>query len=109
MAVAMLAHGSRWGTSRCAASANHGVSRRLEDSVVVITGARSGAGRATARAFAEHRARLVLVARDEAALAETAAGCREAAAVHVVPTDISDPGDIDRLLEETLDRFGLID
>jgi NAD(P)-dependent dehydrogenase (short-subunit alcohol dehydrogenase family) len=41
--------------------------------VVVITGASAGVGRATAKAFAREGARIGLLARDEAALRETAA------------------------------------
>ncbi len=44
--------------------------------VVVITGGSRGIGRATALRFARAGARLVLVARDDEALASAAAECR---------------------------------
>jgi NADP-dependent 3-hydroxy acid dehydrogenase YdfG len=43
--------------------------RELAGSVIVIVGASSGVGRATALAFAEHHAKLVLTARNEHDLA----------------------------------------
>ncbi len=41
---------------------------RFQDKVVVITGASAGVGRATARAFARERAKVVLIARGQAGL-----------------------------------------
>ena len=48
----------------------------LQEQVIVLTGASSGIGLATARAAAERGARLVLVARNEAALEELAGEIR---------------------------------
>ncbi|HKP70678.1 MAG TPA: SDR family NAD(P)-dependent oxidoreductase, partial [Pyrinomonadaceae bacterium] len=42
--------------------------KRLDEQVIVITGASSGIGLTTARMAAEHGARLVLAARNEEAL-----------------------------------------
>ena len=47
---------------------------------IVITGASSGIGQATAEAFAGHGKRLVLAARDEQALESVADHCRAAGA-----------------------------
>lgn len=63
----------------------------LIDKVIVITGASSGAGRAAAVEFAQYNTKLVLAARNEEALQEAAAECRELGAeVLVVPTDVTD-------------------
>jgi NAD(P)-dependent dehydrogenase (short-subunit alcohol dehydrogenase family) len=60
--------------------------------VVVLTGASSGVGCATARAFEERGSRLVLVARDRRTLDIAAAECEErGGAVRVVPIDVTDP------------------
>lgn len=66
--------------------------RRLRPAVIVITGASSGIGRATAEAFAGPDVRLVLAARREEALKATAAACEaRGAQALVVPTDVTDP------------------
>jgi short-subunit dehydrogenase len=58
---------------------------------VVITGASSGIGRATAEAFARQGARLVLAARDPVALEEVASHCRNLGSeVLTMPVDVGD-------------------
>jgi serine 3-dehydrogenase (NADP+) len=77
------------------------------DKTVIITGASSGIGAATAQAFAAAGANVVLAARDEArlaAVADTIAG-----RALVVPTDVSDRRAVERLVAETVAAFGGID
>jgi short-subunit dehydrogenase len=77
---------------------------------IVITGASSGIGLATALAFARRGDRLVLAARDEASLDGAAARCRaEGADVITVPTDVSREEMIEELARAALDAFGRID
>ncbi|MCG5470376.1 SDR family NAD(P)-dependent oxidoreductase [Micromonospora sp. LAH09] len=76
--------------------------------VVVIVGASSGIGRATARAFAERGDRLVLAARATTTLAEVRAECADVD-VLTVPTDVTEPGALDALADAAIDRFGRID
>jgi short-subunit dehydrogenase len=83
---------------------------RLQDKAVVITGASSGIGKATARLFAEKGARLVLAARRLDALEETAAECRLLGAdAMTVPTDVASEQDVENLARQAVERFGCID
>lgn len=83
---------------------------RLRGAVVVLVGASSGVGRATALAFAEHGARLVLAARSDQALDDIARACRARGAVAlVVPTEVADAAAVDALAEVAMERFGHID
>lgn len=78
--------------------------------VVVITGASSGIGRATAMAFAQRRARLVLAARGTEALERVVAQCqRLGAAAIAVPTDVCDAKAVRALAGAALRQFGGID
>ncbi len=81
-----------------------------EGITVVITGASSGIGRATARLYADDGARLVLAGRDEGTLEAVAVECRgRGAAAIAVPTDVSSETDVDRLADAAVERFGGID
>jgi short-subunit dehydrogenase len=82
----------------------------FRDAVVVITGASSGVGRATALAFAAQGACLVLASRSQEALAEVERDCRQRGGrVLVVPTDIADPAAVERLARLAVQRFARID
>lgn len=84
--------------------------RDLTGAVVVITGASSGIGEATAEAFAREGARLVLAARDLGALETVAARCRalggEAIAVQV---DVTDASAVQALAERAIAFGGAVD
>jgi short-subunit dehydrogenase len=80
------------------------------NAVVVIAGASSGIGKATALAFARGGARLVLAARRAEALEATAAECRRlGAAALAVPTDVTDEVAVQALADAAIAAHGRID
>ncbi len=78
--------------------------------VVVVTGASAGVGRATAQAFARQGAHIGLLARGRAGLegarrdVETLGG-----KALMLPTDVSDPDQVERAAEAVENEFGPID
>ena len=84
--------------------------RKLEGAVVVVTGASSGIGRATALAFAERGARVVVAARRADALEDLARECEAAGGQALtVPTDMTDEAAVAELARRAVERFGRID
>lgn len=83
---------------------------RLKDAVVVITGASSGIGRATARQFARAGSNVVLAARGEKALEKTVKECRKfGVRALAVPTDTTSAQAVEALARHAMERFGRID
>ena len=82
----------------------------IDEQVMVITGASSGIGLATARRAARNGARLVLAARSDEALRELVDEIRREGgqAVHV-EGDVGSEADVQRLGEEARRAFGRID
>lgn len=84
---------------------------RLDDKVAVITGSDSGIGQATAIAFAEEGADVVVNYLDDAAGAESTRVQVEAAGRRavVVQADVGRREDAERLFSEAIDAFGRVD
>ena len=82
----------------------------LEEQVIVLTGASSGIGLATARDAAARGARLVLVARNEEAIEEVAQEIRSRGGEAIaVAADVAKPGDVHRVAETAIQKFGGFD
>jgi meso-butanediol dehydrogenase/(S,S)-butanediol dehydrogenase/diacetyl reductase len=83
-------------------------SRRFSGEVVVVTGAGSGIGAAAARRIWSEGAAVVLVGRTEAKLAKVVEGLdQERCLIQVA--DVAKPEDVERLVSNTVARFGAID
>lgn len=84
--------------------------RALADRTVLVTGASSGIGEATALKVGAAGANVLLVARSADKLEDIAARVAEHGGVaHACPTDLSDPADVRRLTEEVLSEHGAVD
>jgi len=84
--------------------------KELRDQVIVLTGASSGIGLATAEAAAREGARLVLAARSEHPLNGIVDEIRgRGGDALFVPCDVSDAAQVDRVAQAAVERFGRID
>jgi len=82
----------------------------FRDRTVLVTGASSGIGRATALAFADAGSNLVLVARRAQVLAKVAAEARKLGAQTLVAaTDVTDPEAVAACFRKAVRRFGTVD
>lgn len=82
--------------------------QRFKDKVVIVTGAASGIGEATARRFSEEGARVLLADRNAAALTkvfDSLPSDRTAAR----ETDVSRHEDVREMVDFAIERFGRLD
>lgn len=89
----------------------HSGSLGLAGKVAIVTGGSRGIGRAVVELLSSYQAKLVVnCVRDEEAAAATVALARELGAEAIaIRSDVSQLAEADRLVKETLERFGRID
>ena len=80
-----------------------------QDKVVVITGGSSGLGFQFAQELSDQRARVVLVARDEARLAAAAETLVEPHKALCLAADITNSDEVSQLPSRVIDEFGQVD
>ncbi len=82
----------------------------LSGKVALVTGSSRGLGRAVAEELAREGASLILCARGEDALRESAAEIEsQGASVLAVPADLTEPGDVEAVIRSGTARFRRID
>ncbi len=82
----------------------------FQDAVAIVTGASSGIGRETALALARAGCHVALAARREVLLQEVARQIRALGRESlVVPTDVRDRDQVNRLVQATLERWARVD
>src|ERR671917_1438439 len=84
-------------------------SNMLEDKVTLITGASQGLGRALALAFAREGAKVAINARSEGSIGPVAEEIEDTGAeVLALAADVSKSSEVERMVGETVERFGRI-
>ncbi|MEO1128520.1 MAG: SDR family oxidoreductase [Planctomycetota bacterium] len=86
------------------------MSNHIRDKVVIVTGASSGIGEATAVALGDLGAKVVCAARRTDRIEAIAARISEQAGEAIaVECDVTDRGHVDQLIATTIERFGGVD
>jgi len=84
--------------------------RELSNSVVLITGALTGIGRATAHAFADEGSKIVISGRREEAGRQLESELRsKGVEVQFILADVRKEKDVQNLVDQTVARFGRLD
>lgn len=78
----------------------------VQDKVVIVTGASSGIGEATAKILTEHGAKVVLAARSKDKLEVLSRTLKDS---FIVPTDVKDLEALKNLVKQTVEHFGRLD
>ena len=83
----------------------------LKDRVAIVAASSKGIGKAVADGFAAEGARLTMFSRDQASIDAAAEAVRASTGAEVLAlaADVTNPSDIQRVVDETLNRWGQID
>ncbi|MEL7544294.1 MAG: SDR family oxidoreductase, partial [Pseudomonadota bacterium] len=102
--------GEAAGAARQRETSSSKATRRFSGKTVIVTGAASGIGRATARRFAREGANVVLADRDESAGQAVAKDFKERGrSAQFISCDVSQRLDVLNLMAATLEAFGQVD
>jgi NADP-dependent 3-hydroxy acid dehydrogenase YdfG len=85
------------------------MTRRLEGTVALVTGASSGIGEATALALAAEGARVAVAARRRQRLDELAARINTESEALVIETDVTDEASVRAMVARTVEELGRLD
>ncbi|MBI3968898.1 MAG: SDR family oxidoreductase [Chloroflexi bacterium] len=82
----------------------------IRDKVAIVAASSKGIGLATARSLAAEGVKLSMCARDRATLEQAVADVRSSTGAEViaVPTDVSQPEQVEALVKATVDHFGTV-
>ena len=84
--------------------------QRLKDKVAIVTGSSSGIGKAIALRFGAEGAKVVVSARRMALCEQTVEQIAKAGGeAWAIQTDVADERQVERLIEETVTRYGRLD
>jgi 3-oxoacyl-[acyl-carrier protein] reductase len=84
--------------------------KRLDGKVAIVTGSSSGIGKAIALKFAEEGARVVVAARRKKLCDQTVKQIKDRGGEAIaLQTDVTDEGQVDRLIGDTVKHFGRLD
>jgi len=78
----------------------------IQNKVAIVTGASSGIGEATAKALAQHGAKVVLASRSKEKLDNLSLQLKDS---YVIQTDMMDEDQIKDMVKKAVDRFGRVD
>ena len=82
--------------------------QRFQGKTVIVTGAGSGIGAATAKRFADEGANVVICGRTRGSLDKVASAMAPERTL-VTEADVADPKAVKRLIEGAVSRFGRLD